>query len=112
MEKEGWAEHGNARLESVLDSEANPNIIRLGYTALHLALLNSPHIDPKPPTWIAMLLKYGANPNLKNKDGLYASHQMVGLLQHRAYTSDGTYLSSNLPICFSSATNFYPMAPG
>lgn len=96
MRREGWLEDGTARLERLLEAGANPNIIRLGYTALHLALLNSPSTSTKPAAWVDTLLKYGANPNLKNQDGLCASHQMVGLLQHRAYSTQEKRISPNL----------------
>lgn len=88
-------EDGNEQVRIYLENGADPNILHLGYSALHLAVMPQER-RMKPLSWLKTLLIYGANPNFSDKFGQYPLHSVISnsaelslsrldlLLQYRA----------------------------
>lgn len=55
-------EDGRERVRIHLESGANPNIVYGGVSVLHLSAA-------KPVSWLDILLEYGANPHIQDKNG-------------------------------------------
>jgi ankyrin repeat protein len=62
---------GRERVRIHLESGANPNLIYGGYSVLHLS-------PSKPLSWLDILLEYGADPHIRDKDGRSPIHSIVG----------------------------------